>query len=50
MEKLGAESQALGQAIYESAQAEQPAGGAGSGSSADDVVDVEVVEDDQEQR
>jgi molecular chaperone DnaK len=50
MEKLGAESQALGQAIYEAAQAEQPAGGAGSGSSADDVVDAEVVEDDQEQR
>ena len=50
MEKLGAESQALGQAIYEAAQAEQPAGGAESGSSADDVVDAEVVEDDQEQR
>ena len=50
MEKLGAESQALGQAIYEAAQAEQPAGGGGSGSSADDVVDAEVVEDDQEPR
>ncbi len=52
MEKLGVESQALGQAIYESAQAEQAAGGGGaaSGSSADDVVDAEVVEDDQENR
>jgi len=51
MEKLGTESQALGQAIYESAQAEQAAGGADGGSSGgDDVVDAEVVEDDQEPR
>ena len=56
MEKLGVESQALGQAIYEAAQAEQASsGGAGGGapggkSSADDVVDAEVVEDDQEHR
>ena len=51
MEKLGTESQALGQAIYESAQAEQAASGGGSASSdADDVVDAEVVEDDQEPR
>jgi molecular chaperone DnaK len=49
MEKLGNESQALGQAIYEAAQAEQAAGDA-SGSAADDnVVDAEVVEDDDEQ-
>ena len=49
MEKLGTESQALGQAIYEAAQAEQAAdGGASGGSQDDDVVDAEVVEDDQE--
>ncbi|MCW2590476.1 MAG: Chaperone DnaK [Mycobacterium sp.] len=49
MEKLGNESQALGQAIYEAAQAEQAAGD-GSASAADDnVVDAEVVEDDDEQ-
>ena len=49
MEKLGEESQALGQAIYEAAQAEQAAGGGDAGGSgADDVVDAEVVEDDQE--
>jgi len=52
MEKLGQESQALGQAIYEAAQADQAAGGSGGGapgdSGADDVVDAEVVEDDQE--
>ena len=52
MEKLGEESQALGQAIYEATQAEQAAGGAtgGSGPSDDDVVDAEVVEDDQENK
>ena len=51
MEKLGVESQALGQAIYEATQAEEAAaGGAPGGSSADDVVDAEVVEDDQEPR
>jgi molecular chaperone DnaK len=54
MEKLGVESQALGQAIYEAAQSEAAAGGGGAGapggSGADDVVDAEVVEDDQEPR
>ncbi|HNM86692.1 MAG TPA: Hsp70 family protein, partial [Mycobacterium sp.] len=55
MEKLGTESQALGEAIYAATQAEQAAGGAGgaagSDSSADDnVVDAEVVEDDQENK
>jgi len=51
MEKLGVESQALGQAIYESAQAEQAASGGGSATAGgDDVVDAEVVEDDQENR
>ena len=52
MEKLGEESQALGQAIYEAAQAEQAAsgGGAAGGSGADDVVDAEVVEEDQESK
>ncbi|MBY0443212.1 MAG: Hsp70 family protein, partial [Mycobacteriaceae bacterium] len=44
MEKLGQESQALGQAIYEATQAAQPAGGAGDGG-ASDVVDAEVVEE-----
>ena len=56
MEKLGQESQALGQAIYEATQA---AGGPGAGpgdayggsaGSADDVVDAEVVEDDRESK
>src|SRR5690348_5431522 len=50
MEKLGQESQALGQAIYEATQAEQAAGAGpdagASGASQDDVVDAEVVEDD----
>lgn len=52
MEKLGVESQGLGQAIYEATQAEQAAGGsdgaAGSSSADDNVVDAEVVDDDQE--
>jgi molecular chaperone DnaK len=49
MEKLGQESQALGQAIYEATQAEQGAGGGEPGpGGADDVVDAEVVEDDRE--
>ena len=51
MEKLGQESQALGQAIYEATQAEAgDAGGAAAGASgsADDVVDAEVVDDDRE--
>jgi molecular chaperone DnaK len=51
MEKLGVESQALGQAMYEATQAEQAAGGGAAGggaagSSQDDVVDAEVVDDD----
>ncbi|GLP77881.1 chaperone protein DnaK [Mycobacterium antarcticum] len=52
MEKLGVESQALGQAIYEATQAEQGAGAGADGSSnADDnVVDAEVVEDDEQER
>jgi molecular chaperone DnaK len=53
MEKLGNESQALGQAIYEAAQAEQAAGGGAGGSASqddDNVVDAEVVEDDDEER
>jgi molecular chaperone DnaK len=53
MEKLGQESQALGQAIYEATQAEgaQAGGGEAGGpqsGSADDVVDAEVVDDDRE--
>jgi molecular chaperone DnaK len=49
MEKLGQESQALGQAIYEATQSEQAAGGGESGAGgADDVVDAEVVDDDHE--
>ena len=50
MEKLGQESQALGQAIYEATQAEHAAGdGSAAGpGGADDVVDAEVVDDDQE--
>jgi molecular chaperone DnaK len=49
MEKLGQESQALGQAIYEATQAQQPAGGDGSGAGGeDDVVDAEVVDDGRE--
>jgi molecular chaperone DnaK len=55
MEKLGVESQALGQAIYEATQADQAAGGGGfdagsAGSSQDDVVDAEVVDDDRENK
>ena len=56
MEKLGQESQALGQAIYEATQAEggQPGGDAYAGGpqsgSADDVVDAEVVDDDRESK
>jgi molecular chaperone DnaK len=50
MEKLGHESQALGQAIYEATQAAQAASGAGGTSGdgsggAEDVVDAEVVDD-----
>ncbi|MCW2663787.1 MAG: chaperone protein DnaK, partial [Mycobacterium sp.] len=55
MEKLGQESQALGQAIYEATQAEGGQGGGpggtepgGASGSADDVVDAEVVDDDRE--
>ena len=53
MEKLGQEAQGLGQAIYESAQAEQATGasqGGPAGSSQDDVVDAEVVDDDGENK
>ncbi len=52
MEKLGQESQALGQAIYEATQAEQGAGPTGPDGSAgaDDVVDAEVVDDEREAR
>ena len=59
MEKLGQESQALGQAIYEATQAEGAAAGAPGGDgyaggpqagSSDDVVDAEVVEDDRESK
>ncbi|BBU24679.1 molecular chaperone DnaK [Mycobacterium xenopi] len=54
MEKLGHESQALGQAIYEATQAAQAASGASATSGGDgsggteDVVDAEVVDDDRE--
>ncbi|MGH3551944.1 MAG: molecular chaperone DnaK [Mycobacterium sp.] len=48
MEKLGQESQALGQAIYEATQAAQTADGGADASSSDDVVDAEVVDDDRE--
>ena len=53
MEKLGVESQALGQAIYEATQAEQGAAGGATGSTSqadDNVVDAEVVEDDEQER
>ena len=52
MEKLGQESQALGQAIYEATQAEQAASGDGaaSASGSDDVVDAEVVDEGQENK
>ena len=51
MERLGVESQALGQAIYEATQAEQTAGdGADSRPADDNVVDAEVVEDDEQER
>jgi molecular chaperone DnaK len=49
MEKLGQESQALGQAIYEATQAAQAAGG-GDSSGSDDVVDAEVVDEGQESK
>jgi molecular chaperone DnaK len=55
MEKLGQESQALGQAIYEATQSQAGQGAGpggaepgGSSGSADDVVDAEVVDDDRE--
>jgi molecular chaperone DnaK len=50
MEKLGVESQALGQAIYEATQAEQGAGGDAASQADDNVVDAEVVEDDEQER
>jgi molecular chaperone DnaK len=50
MEKLGVESQALGQAIYEATQAEHAAGDSADSRPADDnVVDAEVVEDDEQE-
>ncbi|MBV9639773.1 MAG: molecular chaperone DnaK [Mycobacteriaceae bacterium] len=49
MEKLGRESQALGQAIYEATQAAQADGG-GSAGGDDDVVDAEVVDDNRENK
>ncbi|MGB3696917.1 MAG: molecular chaperone DnaK [Gordonia sp. (in: high G+C Gram-positive bacteria)] len=50
IEKLSEESQAMGQAIYASAQAEGEAAGAGAGAAGadDDVVDAEVVDDPAE--
>ncbi|MGB3286304.1 Hsp70 family protein, partial [Mycolicibacter algericus] len=45
MEKLGVESQALGQAIYEATQAEQAADAGAASGGDDDVVDAEVVDD-----
>ncbi|MDQ2627974.1 MAG: molecular chaperone DnaK, partial [Actinomycetota bacterium] len=45
MEKLGVESQALGQAIYEATQAEQSADAGAAPGGDDDVVDAEVVDD-----
>ena len=49
MEKLGQESQSLGQAIYEATQAEAASSASGNGAgSADDVVDAEVVDDGRE--
>jgi molecular chaperone DnaK len=53
MEKLGQEAQAVGQAIYEAAQAEQGGAGgdsAGSASGSDDVVDAEVVDETEENK
>ncbi|WP_297847882.1 Hsp70 family protein, partial [Mycobacterium sp.] len=52
MEKLGQESQALGQAIYEATQAggDQADASGGPSGSADDVVDAEVVDDDRESK
>ncbi|WP_026917569.1 molecular chaperone DnaK [Gordonia shandongensis] len=47
IEKLSQESQAMGQAIYASAQAEGEADGGGA-DGADDVVDAEVVDDPEE--
>ncbi|MFD4369757.1 molecular chaperone DnaK [Rhodococcus sp. NPDC058521] len=47
VEKLGAESQALGQAIYEASAAEEASNtdGASADGGADDVVDAEVVDE-----
>ena len=46
LEQLSPEQQQALLAQMQAAQAEQPAGGAGSGSSADDVVDAEIVDDE----
>jgi molecular chaperone DnaK len=50
MEKLGHESQALGQAIYEATQAAQATSDGDSSSGSEDVVDAEVVDDGQESK
>ncbi len=54
MEKLGEQSQALGQAIYESAAAKAQAEGAGAeggaGSADSDVVDAEVVDEEKDSK
>ncbi|AWV48735.1 molecular chaperone DnaK [Mycobacterium leprae Kyoto-2] len=54
MEKLGQDSQALGQAIYEATQAASKVGGEasapGGSNSTDDVVDAEVVDDERESK
>src|SRR4051794_197910 len=51
VETLATVSQKMGQAIYANAQTEAPAGGdtAGAGSSDDDVVDAEIVDDETPQ-
>ncbi|HEX5566686.1 MAG TPA: molecular chaperone DnaK, partial [Streptomyces sp.] len=48
-EKVAATSQKLGQALYADAQAQQAAGGAGTGGTRtdDDVVDAEIVDEDK---
>ncbi|CPX46615.1 Chaperone protein DnaK (Hsp 70) [Mycobacteroides abscessus] len=52
MEKLGEQSQALGQAIYEAAAAKAQADGAegGAGSADSDVVDAEVVDEEKDSK
>lgn len=54
MEKLGEQSQALGQAIYEAAAAKAGAEGAGAeggaGAADSDVVDAEVVDEEKDSK